>query len=392
MLCTKPADTSADELTPTFGASLDLILAGFGDYTNDQRGDVGSFVRTVACDCVGAILPYLEALPREIVFQDFFLTQARLDKIVSALLKQGVERLDNVRELAGRTLYRLACVEVLHGDDSPALRGKEMFRAIQCVRRVQFTLTNSFRSSGIAGREWRDFDWTSKKVLPFLSIPEYRTAVLEGAAPSVVRIPPTLYSADVLQSTHKASSPLLDFARSLPPFLGTQYSLLQLVDDVCTLGRQSWSANRVVVPVLNTLAMLLANGLLEPLATREEGRTAYVHTLGGHILISDRRLAEVLALAARSFEKVKSAPRLLAIIKMYAHLALRSADALAASPASCRLSRVRRRQRRPSGFSSYTRGPGYVSHERSGALTESRCASRRLRRCWSDWGRTGRTS
>lgn len=75
------------------------MLAGFNDYTVDQRGDVGSWVRLASID----------ALKRLFTSQSFLevSNQLQMDQIESAwacLLKQSLERLDKVREAAGNAL------------------------------------------------------------------------------------------------------------------------------------------------------------------------------------------------------------------------------------------------------------------------------------------------
>lgn len=79
-------------------SAFDVIVAGFKDYTRDQRGDVGSWVRLASIGAVGACIPALGGR---------LLDQKRLDQTVAALLKMGVERLDGVREAAGKTLEEL---------------------------------------------------------------------------------------------------------------------------------------------------------------------------------------------------------------------------------------------------------------------------------------------
>ncbi|KAI8059095.1 tubulin folding cofactor D C terminal-domain-containing protein [Gongronella butleri] len=80
---------------------------GLKDYSTDQRGDVGSWVRSACMECIGDYIPRLAHLDAAKISSD---TATRL---VAALLKQSVERIDRVRELAGKVLLRLLATPVL---------------------------------------------------------------------------------------------------------------------------------------------------------------------------------------------------------------------------------------------------------------------------------------
>ena len=162
---------------------LESIIAGFDDYTNDQRGDVGSWVRLAA---IASISNLFAAAFERLVEMDL-LTQERLDRIVAALLKQGVERLDNVREASGVVLEMIAGAVAVQSS-KVELRGRDQFRKLRFVFRsasldVALTLQ---RLSHVETGDMRDFTATSIRILPFLAIPEYRFAILEGATLSVV--------------------------------------------------------------------------------------------------------------------------------------------------------------------------------------------------------------
>jgi hypothetical protein len=80
----------------TFLAIFNAHLEGLADYSTDQRGDVGSWIRTAA---VQGLAELCTARP---------ITQELLHRAVNGMLKQGVEKLDNVREVAGQALGRVA--------------------------------------------------------------------------------------------------------------------------------------------------------------------------------------------------------------------------------------------------------------------------------------------
>ncbi|KAK4049362.1 hypothetical protein OIO90_005491 [Microbotryomycetes sp. JL221] len=82
----------------SFDRTIHTCLAGVDDYSVDQRGDVGSWVRIACLDALAVV--GTKAFTR--------LSQEVLDKIVAAALKQAVEPLDSVREAAARCLSKLA--------------------------------------------------------------------------------------------------------------------------------------------------------------------------------------------------------------------------------------------------------------------------------------------
>lgn len=81
----------------TFKTIYEAVLQGLGDYTTDQRGDVGSWVRS-------ASLASLAILLRADGARDHVVSEEMVIRTVAAILKQGVEKLDSKREVAGRAL------------------------------------------------------------------------------------------------------------------------------------------------------------------------------------------------------------------------------------------------------------------------------------------------
>ena len=86
---------------------FNALLAGLEDYTTDERGDVGSWIR-VACvkglaSMTETLLTHASAIPN---FAQY-LPPSTYHELVGGILKQGVERLDNVRQQAGEQIVRL---------------------------------------------------------------------------------------------------------------------------------------------------------------------------------------------------------------------------------------------------------------------------------------------
>ena len=80
-------------------SALEALLGGFSDYTTDQRGDVGSWVRASTIGAFSALVCAGTLLSGR--------GQGVVDCAVGAMAKQAVERLDGVREAAGRGLMEM---------------------------------------------------------------------------------------------------------------------------------------------------------------------------------------------------------------------------------------------------------------------------------------------
>ncbi len=86
---------------------MDSLLDGLTDYTNDERGDVGSWVRI---SCVKGLTSFCQTLSsRAGSLPDLasYLPPDKHDDAIGGILKQGVERLDNVRHIAGESFLTL---------------------------------------------------------------------------------------------------------------------------------------------------------------------------------------------------------------------------------------------------------------------------------------------
>ncbi|GAA5989158.1 hypothetical protein JCM11641_002542 [Rhodosporidiobolus odoratus] len=266
-------NTSLALIAHLLPSSLDALLLGFTDYTTDQRGDVGSWVRVVTLNSWARLLPALldassgcpAALSQEVV-----------DKVVAGMAKQAVERLDNVREVAGRALVQLREVDRERPKgkrDVILLRHKEVWEG--------FARADS--------QSWRNLAWASEKILPLLAVPEYRDSILEGA---------------VLASTqYSSSTPFLDFALSLPPTCpagsSNELSLLTLLSALHTLGKTNFASNRFFLPFLGLLSSLAEVGCLDEVALEKSGQ-------------GEKALRALFGLAINGVAKVKNPQRLTA--------------------------------------------------------------------------------
>lgn len=86
---------------------VDTLLGGLDDYTIDERGDVGSWVRMACIQGLTTVSELLFGVAESIPdFEKYFPPQ-KYHAVAAGLLKQGLERLDNVRQITGVCFVKL---------------------------------------------------------------------------------------------------------------------------------------------------------------------------------------------------------------------------------------------------------------------------------------------
>ncbi|KAJ7935612.1 tubulin folding cofactor D C terminal-domain-containing protein [Mycena leptocephala] len=266
----------------TFNALLNALLHGLEDYTIDERGDVGSWIRiaclrglTAFCEI---LMPNARTLP---AFAEYF-PSAKYHGIIGGVLKQGVERLDNVRQDAGecfQTLLGLAPPDVRNGHEWTC-HGLPLLRELE---------------SELMG--WKDGVRLFPKAVRLLDIPHYRKSVLAGLVLSL---------GSKTESTHRpVGLSLVEYSKSLPlagdtdPEIG--YNLVELAGDLLSHARANFTSNGVVVPVLQTFNVLLEADALRRLQEDSHGETS---------------LQDLLSIVTRNVARLKSIQRILESMKI----------------------------------------------------------------------------
>lgn len=96
------------DISPEFTVKcLDAFMEGLADYGTDERGDVGSWIRI---SCVRGLSEFIQILfTQSKSLQNFveYLPPERFHAAIGGILKQGVERLDNVRQQTGVQFMKL---------------------------------------------------------------------------------------------------------------------------------------------------------------------------------------------------------------------------------------------------------------------------------------------
>lgn len=92
---------------PEFEKILVTLLDCLNDYSTDQRGDVGSWVRSASMACLLPLLQTIAQVDSRQEKDQRYLTTDAAGAIMGALLKQSVERIDKVRARAGTVIDSL---------------------------------------------------------------------------------------------------------------------------------------------------------------------------------------------------------------------------------------------------------------------------------------------
>ncbi|CCM03543.1 uncharacterized protein FIBRA_05677 [Fibroporia radiculosa] len=261
---------------------IDALQAGLTDYTSDERGDVGSWVR-IACvkgltSLAETLFSHAGNLPN---LADYF-PASKYHDAVGGILKQGMERLDNVRREAGDCFLRLLLLPL------PLTPDAEAWQICGDTLMKQLFLSDN-ETIG-----WNDGDRFFPRAVRVLGIEKYREAVLAGLV---------LSASTKTDSTQRpVSAGLIAYTRTLPVAAeGTAYDLCGLARDLLAQAKRNLGANSVVVPVLQTYNLLLEADVFEPLATNLAGLEC---------------LAELLAIASRNVCRLKNHQRIIMSMRM----------------------------------------------------------------------------
>lgn len=301
------------------------FFIGLEDYTINERGDVGSWIRLA---CLKGFASICEMFIRKTFdprakLEEFgnYLPTETYHNIVGCMLKQGVERLDNVRQCVGElfmSLLELPAPAVPEGD--------------QFVIKRKDTLLDMFKNSQGVG--WNDGAWLYPRAVRFLDIPEYQLPVLKGLVLSIgsrttstvsMKIQPERIFLTISHIAYcqrePASSALLSYAQNLD--ISPQndsmshprvYTLYALLTDLLIIAEEKSTSNIVVIPVLQSLIVLLESGLLSSLSEvdYDEYQILYASFSYRRYTYTQRknRFSRILTLATKNIERMKNVQRI----------------------------------------------------------------------------------
>ncbi|KAI1789614.1 ARM repeat-containing protein [Ganoderma leucocontextum] len=248
----------SDKLTEDLSAELvteleDALLDGLTDYTSDERGDVGSWVRI---SCVKGLTSFSRTLfSRASSLPDLasYLPPEKYHDATGGILKQGVERLDNVRQIAGESFLTLLLLPPpAVSDPAPwILRGEALMKEL---------FLSEQESVG-----WNEGSWLFPRAVQLLDIERYRNRILPGIVLSV--------STKTDSTQRPVASALVAWALKIPVTAAELncYDLRELAQDLLCQALQNIGSNNAVVPVLQTFNVLLEADVFERLTQDRQG-------------------------------------------------------------------------------------------------------------------------
>lgn len=288
-----------DRLSPALVQTIfGALLSGLDDYTIDERGDVGSWVRIACVQGLTSSIEDLFSAADSIDYFNEYLPLPMYQQAVAGILKQGVERLDNVRQEAGTCISRLLkLVPVRSVECTWSLPGLSLLEEL--FLKVDTTQSRVPWLAGTPGEivDWADGAWLFPRAVRLLDVPEYRSPVLRGLILSL---------SSKTESTQKpAATSIAAYAKSLPVVDGAGYTLVGLTNDIMDVAKKNLASNAVVMPMLQTFTILLEAEALETLADYPEGMES---------------LSSLLDLATKNVKRLKSIQRIQESMKITVNL------------------------------------------------------------------------
>ncbi|CAO0797055.1 unnamed protein product [Mucor circinelloides] len=207
------------------------IEACLTDYSTDQRGDVGSWVRIPSMDLLNDVLPRMSKLDAQSGGQHY-LKMASTTNLIAALLKQSVERIDKVRSIAGRVLCEL----------------------ILKAEHLQYPGQDYLKSHIHQGLQWSSPSDLYPVMVHILKIPEYRLELLTGLISSAGGLTESL--------VRHSSSCLIEYMDNLPITAPADPSLEAIFTTLLDIAVKYVRQDRVTIPLLDVLGLLYESGTL----------------------------------------------------------------------------------------------------------------------------------
>ncbi|EDR13279.1 uncharacterized protein LACBIDRAFT_322818 [Laccaria bicolor S238N-H82] len=233
---------------------VNALRAGLNDYTIDERGDVGSWVRVASIQGLTSISELMLTNATSIPDFERYFPPENYHAIISGILKQGVERLDNVRQEAGSCFIRLLRLPLPSVADQEkwSLSGLELLKEL-------------FESNGYEPLSWSDGAWLFPRAIRLLGVPEYRQDILSGILLSL--------SSKTDSTRRPIAKSLVDYIEELPVSSDStnSFSLLDLVNGLIERIKPNLSSNTIVVPILQTFEVLLEADGLRRLSDKPQG-------------------------------------------------------------------------------------------------------------------------
>lgn len=197
------------------------LLKALEEYTIDNRGDIGAWVREAS---MAVLHQLLTNCPPE------RLDPGVVHSVMTGLAQQSVEKIDRTRGMAGKLFHNL----VHHNPPIPHIQRHE-------------TLKEIFPSDGVKIL-WLFADHTFPLFCAMLKLPEYAEKLLVGLVGSIGQLTESLIK--------YSSASFLDFLKA------NDDEIPRICDLILKIFRENQMNERITYPMLNFLEMILSSGVL----------------------------------------------------------------------------------------------------------------------------------
>lgn len=204
------------------------FLKALEEYTVDNRGDIGAWVREASMQALHTLL---------VTCPVDRLTPERVHQVMTGLAQQSVEKIDRTRGLAGK----LFCSLIHHHPKIPHIQRHEFLLEI-------FPEDNSKIL-------WLFADHTFPLFCRMLEAPEYSEKLLIGLCVSIGQLTESLIK--------YSSASFLDFLKS------HESEIPRITNEILKIFRENLLNERITYPMLNFLDMLLSSGVLAQILEEE---------------------------------------------------------------------------------------------------------------------------
>ncbi|XP_073388245.1 tubulin-folding cofactor D [Physcomitrium patens] len=297
---------------------MEVLFKALEDYAVDNRGDVGSWVREAAMDalkrcsfllCLETKVDQRKVEPKHssggtecspggterssgesetsgstTEWSNTLFDKEIAVKVVGGLAKQAVEKIDRVRDVAGRTLQQLLHSDQVISDQIPHRRALEQI------------VPND------TSLNWAAPAVSFPRLVQFLKFPEFRPYLLSGIVISVGGLGDSLGKV--------SSQALFNFLQEVPPTASgigalTDSSSAWLGGQMVELLKNNRGIDRVIIPALKTVDVLFCKGVFS------------------HMMDCDDKFAtEILDFIKSNLKGCRDVSKLLAAINVLSHFAL----------------------------------------------------------------------
>ncbi|KIR54961.1 cofactor D [Cryptococcus gattii Ru294] len=248
----------------TLNMIVRAFIKGLEDYSTDQRGDVGSWVRIASLDSIGRVLASLSP-PSPL---SSILEPGIYDEVIGGLVKQGVEKLESVRSASALALARM--------------------RECGWQWDTQGAMSVSRKQLDEEGFRYVDQEEWFQSAMPLLET-RFMEELVTGLTFTI--------GSQVVTLSNAALRPFIEY---LTVHTSTIVPVLQTLSN---LMANNFNSNRIFIPTLQTLHKLLSANIWEKIDAKD-------HNAGADALMKS------LSAATRGLGNIKSIERITAAMRV----------------------------------------------------------------------------